>query len=86
MSKGQYYVYSIFEMELYFVICLDTKHITWRMVPSFFYDQAKSALPGTPLPSYPSWSYFTALRSLKMILNNKWSCNKLFFIGLVEKY
>ena len=43
-------------MGLYFVTCLDTKHITLHMVPSFLYDHAKSALPGTPLPSNPSWS------------------------------
>ena len=44
-------------MWLYFVTCLDTKHITWHsMVPLFLNDQAKSALPSTPLPSNPSWS------------------------------
>ena len=43
-------------MGLYFVTCLDTKHITCHMVPKFLYDRAKSALPGTPLPSNPSWS------------------------------
>ena len=26
------------------------------MVPSFLYDRAESALPGTPLPLNPSWS------------------------------
>ena len=41
---------------LYFVTCLDTKHITWHMVPSSLYDHAKCALPGAPLPSNPSWS------------------------------
>ena len=29
---------------------------------------------------------FTALWPLKMILDNKWSCNKLFFIDLVETF
>ena len=28
-------------MGWYFVTCLDTKHITWHMVPSFLYDPAK---------------------------------------------
>ena len=41
-------------MGFYFVISLDTKHITWHMVPSFLYDRAKSALPDAPLPSNPS--------------------------------
>ena len=36
------------------VICLDTKNIILHMVSSFLYDYAKSALPGTPLPSNPS--------------------------------
>ena len=43
-------------MALYFVTFINTKHITWHMVPSFLYDCKKSALPGTPLPSNPSWS------------------------------
>ena len=43
-------------MGLYFVTCLDTKHITCHMVPKFLYDHAKSALPSTPLPSNPSGS------------------------------
>ena len=30
------------------------------MMPSFLYDRAKSALPGTPLPSEPSWSTASA--------------------------
>ena len=41
---------------MYFATRLDTKHITRHMVPSFLYNHTKSALPGTPPPSNPSWS------------------------------
>ena len=65
MFKGQCSVYSIFEVFIVEWDYIDTKHITWHMVPSFLYDHAKRALPSTPLPSNPSWStgegtYFSA--------------------------
>ena len=58
------------EMGLYFVTCLDTKHITWHMVPLFLYDRAKSALLGTPLPSNPNWSTEPSCSKLTMSLVN----------------
>ena len=56
-------------MGLYFITCFDTKHIAWHRVPSFLYDDAKSALPGTPLPSNPSWSIDRWLPSPPSILS-----------------
>ena len=54
-------------MGLYFVTCLDTKHIKWHMVPSFLYDRAKSALPRTPLPPNPSWSTASSIFTKKSV-------------------
>ena len=70
------YFWGIYcEMGLYFVTCLDAKHITWHMVPLFLYDQAKSALPGTSLPSNPSW--------ITVLAYNLWGNKKNIYLGMI---
>ena len=97
MFKGQFYTYVLYfwgiycGVGLYLVSCLDTKHITWHMVPSFLYDHTKSALPRIPLPSkilagvlYTVFALNiqtdipeqTVLTQIKLLL--KWSGSTLF--------
>ena len=55
MSKGQCYVYPIFEVfivewDYIFVISLDTKHITWHMMPSSCMTAQKVPYPAPLCP------------------------------------
>ena len=57
-SKNQFYVYSSLRHLLWngIIFCNSSWCQVHHMTPSFLFHRAKSALPGTPLPSNPSWS------------------------------